>query len=186
MRLSNLATKTRRDAPKDETSKNAQLLIRAGFIHKDSAGVYVMLPLGLKVMNKIIAIIREEMNTLGGQELIMSSLQRRELWEKTDRWDDEKVDVWFKSKLKNDTEVGFGWTHEEAVTEMMMNFIHSYRDLPKYIYQFQTKMRNETRAKSGIMRTREFIMKDLYSFSRDQAEHDTFYELANFCFRWSF
>jgi prolyl-tRNA synthetase len=183
MRLSNLATKTRRDAPKDETSKNAQLLIRAGFIHKDSAGVYVMLPLGLKVMNKIIAIIREEMNTLGGQELIMSSLQRRELWEKTDRWDDEKVDVWFKSKLKNDTEVGFGWTHEEAVTEMMMNFIHSYRDLPKYIYQFQTKMRNETRAKSGIMRTREFIMKDLYSFSRDQAEHDTFYELAKAAYR---
>ena len=176
MKFSQLATKTRRDAPRDETSKNAQLLIRAGFIHKDSAGVYVILPLGLKVLNKIIGIIREEINLLGGQELTMSSLQRRELWEQTDRWDDDKVDVWFKSKLKNETEVGFGWTHEEAVTEMMTNFIHSYRDLPMYVYQFQTKLRNETRAKSGIMRTREFVMKDLYSFSRDQEEHDLFYE----------
>lgn len=178
MRLSQLATKTRRDAPKDETAKNAQLLIRAGFIHKDAAGVYVLLPLGLRVVNKIIAIIRDEMNAIGGQELSMTTLQRKELWEQTDRWDDEKVDVWFKTRHKNETEVGLGWTHEEAVTDMMTEFINSYRDLPRSVYQFQTKLRNETRAKSGIMRTREFIMKDLYSFSRDQAEHDAFYETA--------
>lgn len=178
MRLSQNFTKTRRDAPKDETAKNAQLLIRAGYIYKDAAGVYGMLPLGLKVLNKIIQIIREEMNAIGSQELTMTTLQRRELWEQTDRWDDAKVDVWFKSKLKNDTEVGFGWTHEEQMTVMMKEFVASYRDLPRSVYQFQTKLRNETRAKSGIMRTREFIMKDLYSFSRTNEEHAKFYDQA--------
>src|SRR5437868_15173137 len=108
----------------------------------------------------------------------MTTLQRQELWERTDRWDDEQVDVWFKSKLKNDTEVGFGWSHEEQMTEMMCNFVSSYRDLPRRVYQFQNKLRNETRAKSGILRTREFIMKDLYSFSRSDQEHDIFYEQA--------
>jgi prolyl-tRNA synthetase len=178
MRLSHLVTKTRKDAPKDEAAKNAQLLIRAGFIYKDAAGVYGMLPLGLRVLNNIIGIIREEMNGLGGQELTMTTLQRRELWEQTNRWDDREVDVWFKSKLKNDTEVGFGWTHEEQMTVMMKEFVSSYRDLPRSIYQFQTKLRNETRAKSGIMRTREFIMKDMYSFSRNDEEHAKFYAKA--------
>ncbi|HEX7259339.1 MAG TPA: aminoacyl--tRNA ligase-related protein [Candidatus Saccharimonadia bacterium] len=178
MRLSNLFTKTRREAPKDETATNAQLLIRAGFIHKDSAGVYVFLPLGLCVLNKIIAIIREEINALGGQELAMSSLQRKELWERTDRWDDEQVDVWFKTRYKNNTDVGLAWSHEEPLTELMREHISSYRDLPVYAYQFQTKLRNETRAKSGIMRTREFIMKDLYSFSRSEEEHKAFYKRA--------
>jgi prolyl-tRNA synthetase len=106
MKMSKLATKTRKDAPRDETATNAQLLIRAGFIHKDSAGVYAMLPLGLRVLEKIRSIIREEMSALGSQEILMTSLQRRELWEKTDRWNDEIVDVWFKTKLKNGTEVG--------------------------------------------------------------------------------
>jgi prolyl-tRNA synthetase len=175
MRLTQLFTKTRHDAPRDETAKNAQLLIRAGYIYKDAAGVYGLLPLGLRVVNNIIGIIREEMNALGSQEVAMTALQRRELWEQTDRWDDANVDVWFKSKLKNDTEVGFGWTHEEQMTVMMRDFINSYRDLPRSVFQFQTKFRNETRAKSGIMRTREFIMKDLYSFSRDDEEHEAFY-----------
>ena len=176
IRLSKLATKTRKDAPHDEMAKNAQLLIRAGFIHKDSAGVYAMLPLGLAVLNKIMAVIRDEMNQLGSQELLMTSLQRRELWEQTDRWSDEQVDVWFKTKLKNNTEVGLAWSHEEPMTEMMQGYVSSYRDLPRSIYQFQTKLRNETRAKSGIMRTREFIMKDLYSFARSNDEHDAFYK----------
>jgi prolyl-tRNA synthetase len=177
MKMSQLISKTRKDAPKDETAKNAQLLIRAGFIYKDSAGVYAMLPLGLRVLNKIMAIIREEMNeSLGAQELLMTSLQRQELWERTDRWDDEQVDVWFKTKLKNGTEVGLAWSHEEMMTEMMTGYVSSYRDLPRSIYHFQNKLRNETRAKSGIMRTREFIMKDLYSFSRNDEEHAKFYE----------
>lgn len=178
MKVTQLLTKTSKTAPADEQAKNAQLLIKAGYIYKDSAGVYAMLPLGFMVLNKIIAVIREEMNAIGGQEVLMTTLQRRELWEKTDRWDDEQVDIWFKSKLKNDTEVGLGWSHEEQMTDMMLPFVSSYRDLPRYVYQFQNKLRNETRAKSGILRTREFIMKDLYSFSRSDEEHAAFYEQA--------
>lgn len=176
MRQSQLFTKTKKEAPKDEVSKNAQLLIRAGFVHKEMAGVYAFLPLGLRVLERIKNIVREEMNALGCQELIMTSLQRKELWEKTDRWDDAKVDVWFKSKLKSGAEVGFGWSHEEQITEMMKNYLSSYRDLPVNVYQFQTKLRNELRAKSGIMRGREFVMKDLYSYSRSEEEHQAFYD----------
>lgn len=175
MRQSNLFTKTSKTAPKDEVSKNAILLTRAGFIHKEMAGVYTFLPLGLRVLNKVMQVIREEMNAVGGQELSMTALQERELWEKTDRWDDAKVDVWFKTKLKNGTELGLGATHEEPITRLMQQHLSSYRDLPILAYQFQTKFRNETRAKSGIMRTREFIMKDLYSFAKTQEEHDKIY-----------
>lgn len=176
MRQSHLFTKTRKDAPSDEVSKNAQLLIRAGYIHKEMAGVYALLPLGIKVFNNIVGIIREEMNSIGGQEVSLTALQEKSLWERTDRWDDEKVDVWFKTKLKNETEIGLAVTHEEPMTRMMAEYIRSFRDLPKYAYQFQTKFRNETRAKSGIMRTREFVMKDLYSFCRTQEEQESYYE----------
>ncbi len=176
MKQSLLFTKTRKDAPKDEVSKNAQLLIRAGFIHKEMSGVYSYLPLGLRVINNIINIIREEMNAIGGQEISMTTLQDKSNWEKTNRWDDNILDVWFKTQLKNGTELGLGSTHEEQVSPLMKDYIASYRDLPRYVYQFQTKFRNETRAKSGIMRCREFIMKDLYSFSLDQASHDEFYK----------
>ncbi len=175
MRQSQLFTKTRKEAPADEVAKNAQLLIRAGYVHKEMAGVYTYLPLGLRTLNKIVQIIREEMNREGGQEIVMTALQDGELWEKTDRWDDTKVDNWFKSELKNGTTVGFGITHEEPMTRMMANFVSSYRDLPRYVYQFQNKFRNETRAKSGIMRGREFMMKDLYDFSKNEAEHNEFY-----------
>ena len=178
MRQSQLFTKTRREAPKDEVAKNAQLLIRAGYIHKEMAGVYAYLPLGLRVVEKIKQIVREEMNKIGGQEMIMTALQRKELWEVTDRWDDKKVDVWFKSELKSGGEVGFGWSHEEPITDMMKNFIASYRDLPAYVYQFQTKLRNELRAKSGIMRGREFVMKDMYSYTISPEAHEKFYASA--------
>jgi prolyl-tRNA synthetase len=140
------------------------------------AGVYAYTPLGLKVLENIKQIVREEMNAIGGQELIMSSLQKKETWEETGRWDDEVVDVWFKSKLKDDTEVGFGWSHEEAIIEMVKQYLESYKDLPINVYQFQTKLRNELRAKSGIMRGREFVMKDMYSCSLDAAQHDKFYQ----------
>ncbi len=178
MKQSHLFTKTRREAPKDEVAKNAQLLIRAGFIHKEMAGVYAYLPLGLRVFNKIVAVIREEMDAIGGQEVILTALQQKETWEPTDQWDDAKVDVWFKTALKNGTELGLGVTHEAALTKVMKDFVSSYKALPVYVYQFQTKFRNEARAKSGIMRAREFVMKDLYSFSRDIAEHESFYEKA--------
>ena len=176
MRQSHLFTKTRHDAPKDETAKNAQLLIRAGFVQKMQAGVYSYLPLGERVIEKIKGIIRKEMNALGGQEVSLATLQEKELWTKTGRWDDAVVDNWFKTKLKNDTELGLGFTHEEPLTNLLKDHIRSFRDLPRYIYQFQTKFRNEKRAKSGVMRGREFLMKDLYSFSKSEAEHADFYE----------
>jgi len=178
MKQSQLFTKTRKQAPADETSRSAQLLIRSGFIYKEMSGAYVMLPLGLKVLNKIVEIIREEMKALGGQEVSLTALQEKELWEKTDRWSDQTVDNWFKTRLKNNSEVGLGFTHEEPLTRLMKEYISSYRDLPIYAYQFQTKFRNEIRAKSGIMRTREFLMKDLYSFSKNEEEHLAFYEKA--------
>lgn len=176
MKQSQLFTKTKKENPSDEVSLNAELLIKGGFVNKEMAGVYSYLPLGLRVLNKIINIIREEMNAIGGQEVTLTALQERATWEPTDQWSDDKVDIWFKTKLKNDTELGLAVTHEAAMTKMLKDFVQSYRDLPFYVYQFQTKFRNETRAKSGIMRTREFIMKDLYSFSKDEMEHNEFYE----------
>ena len=176
MRQSKLFTKARREAPAGEVAKNAQLLVRAGYIHKEMAGVYDFLPLGLRTLNKIIAVIREEMNAISGEEVFLSTLQDPEPWKKSGRWDDTVIDIWFKTHLKNGSELGLGNTHEEALTALMTEHISSYKDLPRYVYQFQNKFRNETRAKSGIMRTREFIMKDLYSFSADAASHKVFYE----------
>ena len=176
MRQSKLFTKQQKTAPKDEVAKNAQLLIRAGFIHKEMAGVYAYLPLGLRVQEKIKHIVREEMNALGCQEFIMTTLQSKELWERTDRWSDEQVDIWFKSELKAGGEVGLAWSHEEPIANMMRNYVASYRDLPIYVYQFQTKLRNELRAKSGIMRGREFVMKDAYSFCVGEEDHNEIYE----------
>ena len=176
MRQSQLFTKTRKEAPKDEIAKNAQLLIRAGYIYKEMAGVYAYLPLGIRVLEKIKQIVREQMNAINSQELIMTALQRKELWERTSRWDDEVVDVWFKSELKDGGAVGFGWSHEEPIGEMMKNYISSYKDMPISVYQFQTKLRNEKRAKSGIMRGREFVMKDMYSFFADEQSHIAYYE----------
>lgn len=178
MKQSVLFTKTRKEAPKDEVAKNAELLIRAGYIHKEMAGVYSYLPLGLRVLNKISNIIREEMNAIGGQELFLTALQDKSVWEKSGRWDDNVVDNWFKTELKSGAKLGLGFTQEEPLTALMCEHIQSFRDLPVYAYQIQTKFRNEARAKSGIMRAREFLMKDLYSFSRDEAEHNIFYEKA--------
>src|SRR3989344_1953 len=164
MRQSKLFTKTRREAPKDEEAKNAILLIRAGFIHKELAGVYSYLPLGLRVLEKIKNVVREEMNTLGGQEVLMTALQDPAIWSKSGRWQDDVIDVWFKSKLKSGTDIGLATTHEEPLTQLLKGYVSSYRDLPLFIYQFQTKFRNELRAKSGILRGREVLMKDLHSF----------------------
>ncbi len=183
LRQSELFTKTRKEAPSDEVSKNATLLIRAGFIHKEMAGVYALLPLGMRVVEKIKNIVREEMSKIGGQEIIMTSLQRKDLWEKTGRWDDETVDIWFKSELKSGGEVGFGWSHEEPIADMMKSYIFSFRDLPIFVHQFQTKLRNELRAKSGIMRGREFIMNDMYSFCLNKEDHDVFYSKATIAYK---
>lgn len=175
MRVSHLFTKTLKQAPADEVAKNAQLLIRAGYVYKEMAGVYAYLPLGLRVLEKIKQIVREEMDGIDSNELIMTALQRKEVWERTTRWSDDVVDVWFKTKLKDDTELGLGWSHEEPIVEMMKQYIHSYKDLPVSLYQFQTKMRNELRAKSGIMRGREFVMKDMYSFHATKDDLEAYY-----------
>ncbi len=175
MRLSQNFTKTLKNAPADEVSKNAQLLIRAGYVYKVMAGVYAYTPLGLRVLENIKQIVREEMNAIGGQELIMTNLQRKETWETTTRWSDEVVDIWFKTKLQDGTELGLAWSHEEPIMEMMQQYVKSYKDLPAKVYQFQTKLRNELRAKSGIMRGREFVMKDMYSLHATAEDLDAFY-----------
>jgi len=179
MRISNLFTKTLKDAPADEVAKNAQLLIRAGFVNKEMAGVYTYLPLGKMVLAKITQIIREEMDGIGGNEISLTALQQPDVWQASGRWSDDVMDVWFKTKLADGKEIGLAPTHEEPLTKLMKNFIHSYKDLPVYPYQFQIKFRNELRSKSGLMRGREFWMKDLYSFSRSQEEHDAFYEVIS-------
>lgn len=176
MRLSQLFTKTTKQVPGDETARNAQLLIQAGFVHKEMAGVYAYMPLGLRVLENIKRIVREEMDAVGGQEVMMTTLQPREIWEKTNRWDDKVVDNWFKTKLVNGTELGVGLTHEEPIVDALMGYANSYKDFPIAVYQIQNKFRNEKRAKSGLLRGREFVMKDMYSFARTQAEHDEMYE----------
>lgn len=176
MKHSELFTKTRKEDPSDEVSRNARLLIRAGYVHKEMAGVYSFLPLGLRALRKIEGIIREEMDRIGGREVLLTALQNPEIWRETNRWDDAIVDNWFKTALKNGSELGLGFTHEEAITSMMKRHIASYRDLPVYSYQIQTKFRNEERAKSGIVRGREFLMKDLYSFSATEQDLDAFYD----------
>jgi prolyl-tRNA synthetase len=176
MRQSKLFTKTKKEAPADEVSKNAELLIRGGFIHKEMAGVYSYLPLGLRVLNKIENIIREEMNAVGGTEMKTAVLQNKEIWEKSNRWDDEIVDTWFKTKLKSGGEIGLSFTNEEAYSNFLKQYISSYKDLPIYPYDFKNIFRNEVRSKSGIMRGREFYWNALYSFSKDEKEHKDFYE----------
>ncbi len=175
MRLSQNFTRTLRDAPADEVSRNAQLLIRAGYVYKVMAGVYAYTPLGLRVLENIKQIVREEMNAIGGQELIMTNLQAKEPWEETTRWSDDVVDIWFKTHLQDGTELGLAWSHEEAILAMMRQYVKSYKDLPVKVYQFQTKLRNELRAKAGIMRGREFVMKDMYSLHTSAEELDEFY-----------
>ena len=178
MRQSQLFTRTKRENPSDEEAKNAQLLIRGGYIYKEMAGVYTILPLGYRVLEKIVKIVKEEMDAIGGVQMKTSALQSKDVWEKTNRWDDAVVDNWFKTTLKNGREVGLSFTNEEAYSHIMKDFISSYKDLPVYPYDFKTIFRNEARSKSGIMRGREFYWKALYSFSKDQVEHDEFYEKA--------
>lgn len=174
MRLSELFSKTLRQAPRDEESTNARLLIRAGFIRKEIAGVYNFLPLGLRVLNKISQIVREEMNVAGGQEVLLSALQNKNSWEKTGRW--KSFDALFKVKSQYKADYALGPTHEEVLVPTVAEFVTSYRDLPLYIYQIQNKFRDEARAKAGLLRGREFLMKDLYSFHESEKDMESYYE----------
>jgi len=176
MRQSKLFTKTRREAPSDEVAKNAQLLIRGGFVHKEMAGVYSYLPLGLRVLTKIENIIREEMDAIGGQEIRMATLHPSENWKKTGGWD--AVDVLFKIQSRTEKEYALGQSEEEIVTPIAQEYALSYKDLPVAIYQIGQKYRDELRAKSGVMRGREFGMKDMYSFHETQEDFEKFYEIV--------
>ena len=175
MLQSKLLPKTRKEAPKDEVSLNARLLIRAGFIDKLMAGVYTILPMGLRVMKKIENIIRNEMEMAGGQELLMPALQPKENWQKTGRW--ETLDSLFRfTSHYSKIDFALGPTHEEIISPLVKKFNLSYRDLPVSLFQFQTKFRDEKRAKSGILRGREFRMKDLYSFHSGEKDAENYYE----------
>ena len=174
MKQSKLFTKTRKESPADEISKNAELLIRGGFVHKEMAGVYSYLPLGLRVLRKIENIIREEMNKVGGQEVLMSSFQPKDNWEKTGRW--EAMDDLYKVGDSSGRFVALGPTHEEIVVPILKNYVSSHKDFPVAVYQIQNKFRMELRAKSGMLRGREFIMKDMYSFHTSQEDFESFYD----------
>lgn len=174
MRQTELFSRTGKEAPKDDVSVNARLLTRGGFIDKLSSGVYTFLPMGLRVLRKIEDIIRDEMDAVGGQEILMPALSPKENWDTTGRWD--SIDVLFKLSIANGQEFTLGATHEEVVTPLMSKFVLSYKDLPRSVYQIQTKFRAEPRAKSGVLRCREFRMKDLYSFHTEQSELDKYYE----------
>src|SRR3989344_859482 len=175
MRQSELFAKTQKQTPKDEEAINAKLLIKAGFIDKLMAGVYSFLPLGFRVLKKIENIIREEINAIGGQEILLPSLHPKENWEKTQRW---KYPEMFKLRNRFEKEFSLGWTHEEIITPLAQKFIKSYKDLPVFIYQIQDKFRDELRVKSGLLRGVEFLMKDLYSFHSDESDLEKYYEKA--------
>lgn len=175
MRQSQLFGKTLREDPKDEVAANARLLERGGFVYKSMAGVYEYLPLGFRVLERINAVIREEMNAIGGQEALFAALQPKERWEKSGRWKALGEEVMYQFKDHSGRELGLASTHEEVMAEVAARFIHSYKDLPLFIYQIQTKFRDELRAKSGLMRGREFLMKDLYSFHTDAEDLERFY-----------
>src|SRR5947209_6278584 len=180
MRVSQLLTTTLREVPRDSEGGNQELLVRAGFIRQLTSGVYSMLPLGNRVIRKISQIVREEMDRAGGQEVTMPVLQPKDLWGiRPANGGATRVeamgDVLFKLKDRKGRDMVLGPTHEEVVTLLVSEFVRSYRDLPQLIYQIQTKFRDEPRPRGGLLRVREFIMKDLYSFDADAEGMDVSY-----------
>lgn len=181
MRYSQYFLRTSKEAPADETARNAELLIRGGYIHKEMAGVYSFLPLGLRVLNNIANIVREEMNALGASEMLMSALCPKENWAATGRWD--TVDVLYKVPAAGGKEVALSPTHEEIITPLVQHYLQSPKDFPMCVYQIQNKFRNEPRAKSGILRGREFLMKDAYSFHLSQADFEAYYDRVKVAYK---
>src|SRR5271154_4483402 len=176
MRQSELFSKFERNAPKDETTVNAQLLVRAGFVSKLMSGVYSYLPLGLRTLKNIEDIVREEMDAVGGQEISMAMIHPKSIWVTSGGW--EKVDVLFKLKSRTDKEFALGQSEEEVVTPLVMKNVNTYKDLPKAVYQINWKFRDELRSKSGLLRGVEFLMKDMYSFHENQEDFERFYGIA--------
>lgn len=173
MKQSRYFLKTSKTIASDEVAANAKLLEQAGFVQKIAAGIYAFLPLGMRVLWKIEQVVRSEMNSLGADEVLLPALHPKENWQKTGRWD--SLDVLFKVDSQHGWQVALGPTHEEIVTPLALPVISSYRDLPKAVYQIQTKFRDEARAKSGLLRGREFRMKDLYSYHASEADLEEYY-----------
>lgn len=173
MQLSKLAFQVSKNPPASADTVNHRLLVQAGFVRQLMAGVYIYTPLGLKVLQKIQNIVREEMDTVGGQEILMPALHPKVNHQTTGSWD--KIDVLFKLKSRTDKEYALGHSHEEIVTPLAKELINSYKDLPLALYQIQWKYRDELRSKSGILRGREFLMKDMYSFHETQEDFERFY-----------
>jgi prolyl-tRNA synthetase len=176
MRYSRLFIPTLKEAPSEAEAVSHKLMVRAGFVRQIAAGLYIYLPLGQRVMNKINQIIREEMNAIGGQEVTMPVLNPAEVWQQTGRWDDIG-DEMFRLKDRGGRDMCLAMTHEETMTWLAAHDLRSYRELPQIWYQIQTKLRDEARPKSGVLRTREFTMKDSYSFDRDEEGLDKSYQL---------
>lgn len=176
MRMSHLFTKTSKTAPADVETTNAKLLVQSGFVHQEMAGVYSYLPLGLRVLRKISQVVREEMDALGAQEILMPALHPKAPWVTTGGWD--SIDVLFKIKSRTNNEYALGQSEEEIVTPLVLNHVKSYKQYPVQVYQIHWKYRDELRAKSGILRGREFLMKDMYSFHTTQEDFDRFYQRA--------
>jgi prolyl-tRNA synthetase len=174
VRVSGLLSKTLREVPADADSISHQYLVRAGYINQLAAGIYVYLPLGWRVLKKIEEIVRDEMNRAGGQEITMPVLQPNELWQQSGR--DKTVDVLFHLYDRRERKLTLGPTHEEVVTQVAARYVRSYRDLPQMLYQIQVKFRDEPRPRGGLIRAREFSMKDLYSFDMDEAGMDISYD----------
>ncbi|TAK03340.1 hypothetical protein EPO34_04730 [Patescibacteria group bacterium] len=186
MRYSHLFGKTNKNAPHDADSANAKLLVQGGFVDQLASGIYTYLPLGLRVLDKVKGIIREEMLALGANEILMPALQPAEPWKVTGRWEDPGKEVMFQFEGRGDKAFGLGWTHEEVVTPLVQRYVKSYRDLPLSVFQIQDKFRNEPRAKSGLLRGREFSMKDLYSFHLTEADLEAFYAKAAQAYKRAF
>ncbi|HYQ47448.1 MAG TPA: proline--tRNA ligase [Thermodesulfovibrionales bacterium] len=176
MRFSKMFIRTLREAPSDAEAISHILMLRAGYVRQLASGLYIYLPLGWRVLGKINAIVKEEMDAIGGQEISMPILHPAEIWQQTGRWDAIGGEM-FRLKDRNDRDFCLGMTHEEIMTWLAAREIRSYRDLPQVWYQIQTKLRDEARPKSGILRTREFIMKDSYSFDGDEQGLDRNYQL---------
>ncbi len=175
MKQSHLYVPTLKEAPKDAEVKSHKLMLRAGLIKQTAAGIYTYLPLGLKVLKNIEAIIREELDALGCSELLMPALQPKDLWDESGRWDDYGPEL-MRLKDRKDREFCLGPTHEEVITAVVRDVLTSYKKLPLALYQIQTKYRDEMRPRFGLMRGREFIMKDLYTFSKDVDDMNHWYE----------
>ena len=176
MKYSKLFSKTLKSAPANADTVNHKLLVQAGYVRQVMAGVYTYTPLGIRVLNKISNIIREEMNAIGGQEVLMPLLHPSSIWKQTGGWD--KIDVLFKVKSRTGRDYALAQSNEETVTPLVKEWIHSERDLPLAVYHINSKFRDELRSKSGILRGREFLMKDMYSWHATQEDFDRFYQIV--------